>query len=98
MRLPYYFWRGVLAGLAVYTLMSFLINRLDMRAQQITSNVPVDEPTRKVVQQAPRRQTDFGGFLGVIVFALFCVVPGPYEVSKRTGVQEGPNPDQKSTG
>ena len=88
LRLPYYFWRGLLAGLVVWLLMSFLVNRLDTRSKQMESNFPVDDPSR-VTFTAPEHRTDFGGFLGVIVFALFCVVPGPYATSS---VPKTPSP------
>ena len=77
-------------------MLSFLIARLDMRNQQMESNVPMQS---EQAQEAPRSRTDFGRFLGVIVFALFCAVPGPFcswrESSSTDQGQEPAQEDQK---
>ena len=90
MSVPYYWKRGLLAGVSIGIVLSFLIGRLDRRSQQMTSNIPV-EPEQ--VYATPRPRTDFGMFVGVVVFALFCVVPGPFR-SPGEGQEPAPT-DQK---
>jgi hypothetical protein len=75
MTTPYYWKRGLAAGLIIWAVLSFLVARLDLRGKELASgNIPMET---EVTYEVPTRQTDFGVFLGVIVFALFCVVPGP---------------------
>jgi hypothetical protein len=75
MALPYYWKRGVIAGVAIWLILSYLVSRLEVREQIAGSNMPQET---EIKLKKPAHQTDFGGFLGVLVFALFCVVPGPY--------------------
>ena len=90
MSLPYYWKRGVIAGLAIWIILSYLVGRLEVREQIATSNMPQET---EIKLRKPAHQTDFGSFLGVLVFALFCVVPGPYHDQRaQNAAARGPKP------
>ena len=74
MKLPYYWKRGLLAGIVIWLVLGFLVSHLEKRQELMDSNVPV---AQKPAARPPMKQTDFGSFLGVLIFALFCAVPGP---------------------
>lgn len=75
MTLPYYWKRGAVAGVAIWLILTYLVSRLEVREQIAGSNMPQET---EIKLQKPAHQTDFGGFLGVLIFALFCAVPGPH--------------------
>lgn len=109
MRPPRYWRRGLLAGVVVWFIMSHLVSHLDTRNQKMVAEGNIEIPSATSSSpakqdQVPRhRQTDFGRMMGVLIFALFCVIPeNPVEVgSPGTKLQEGltpasPTPENKS--
>ena len=63
---PFYWKRGLFAGLAIAAIMSFLVHRL----------VPTLSGAAADAASSPHH-TPFGPLMGMIIFALFCVLPGP---------------------
>jgi hypothetical protein len=88
--MPFYWKRGIVAGLAVGLIMSFLVRRIDpavtsgpqVRTVPASSigegNVAVRPPTPDNDEDTSRQhRTPFGPLMGVIVLALFWSMPGP---------------------
>lgn len=76
--MPPYWKRGAVAGIAVWAIMSLLVSHLDHRNAKMIEegNVPISVTTPKETSPGTeRRQTDFGRLMGLLVFALFCVIP-----------------------
>ena len=112
MRPPRYWRRGLLAGVVVWFIMSHLVSHLDTRNQKMVAEGNIEIPSAtnssstKQDQQPRHRQTDFGRMMGVLIFALFCVIPeNPVEVrppgpKKPEGLlpvgSNQTNPDSKS--
>jgi hypothetical protein len=74
-RVPYYWKRGLCAGLAIGAIMTFLSHRIDPVALQAAQGAAVVGGVREV--DSTNHGTPFGPMLGVLIFVLFCVMPGP---------------------
>ena len=73
--MPYYWKRGLIAGLVVGITLHILLQQLAIRRPaQPLGNIPM---TASETETAPRPRTPLGPLMGVTIFVLCCVMPGP---------------------
>lgn len=73
--MPFYWKRGLAMGLVVGVMLHLLLQQLELRSPVLPmGNVPTQANSRPV-----HRGTPLGPLLGVTVFVLCCVMPGPSE-------------------
>lgn len=73
--MPYYWKRGLLMGLVTGTMLHLLLQQLEARQPDL----PLGNMPMAATQSVPHKSTPLGPFIGVVVFALCCVMPGPKE-------------------
>lgn len=73
--MPYYWKRGMVAGLVVGFMLHVLLQQLALRhPPPATGNYPVSAGASS---DASNRGTPLGPLMGLVIFALCCVMPGP---------------------
>lgn len=71
--MPYYWKRGLVAGLVIGLMLHVLLQQLELRhPAQANGNFPMTSaPT------ASPSKTPLGPLMGLVIFALCCAMPGP---------------------
>jgi len=73
--LGYYWKQGLVAGLVVGLVLHILMMQLQARSPLPQGNVPVDQP--KNPGPVTEHHTPLGPLMGLTIFALCLVMPGP---------------------
>lgn len=71
--MPYYWKRGLLVGLVVGVMLHLLLLQLASRQPELPEgNIPV-----AATQRVPHKTTPLGPLMGIVIFTMCCVMPGP---------------------
>lgn len=73
--MPYYWKRGLIVGLVVGLTLHILLQQLSARAPLPQGNMPMDDPAAPTPVR--EHHTPLGPLMGIVLFALCCVMPGP---------------------
>lgn len=73
--MPYYWKRGLIAGLVVGVMLHILLQQLTARTPMGSGNMQMDNPSAPAPVQT--HHTPLGPLMGLTIFALCCVMPGP---------------------
>jgi hypothetical protein len=71
---PYYWKRGLLFGVIIGVILHLLLGHLAARDEGLSSS---NLPTASTTRPEPKPGTPLGPLIGVTVFLLCCVMPGP---------------------